>query len=129
MKHKKLIDRITEIAEELDWKVDVESPSEDVAEFTFSKYTDLGQDFSFSVEMTDWDMYDLIQKVDDYYEGYEPEAEAMLWLDEDGHGKNGAPYHMRDVLADMEQCESMIKELLDTLAEKFRTEKLWHLAD
>ena len=32
-----------------------------------------------------------------------------------GHGKNGAPYHMRDVLDDMEAVEDMIGELLDAV--------------
>ena len=39
-----------------------------------------------------------------------------LWLDSDGHGKNGAPYHMRDLLEDMEACETMLEDLSIALA-------------
>ncbi len=44
MKHQKLIDRITEIAEEDGWSVYVEEMEDrgDMIEFTFGKYTDVG---------------------------------------------------------------------------------------
>lgn len=43
------------------------------------------------------------------------DSEAYLWLDSNGHGKNGAPYRMRDVLDDMEEAEKMIEALLDAI--------------
>lgn len=71
MKHQKLIDRITEIAEADGWSVSVEERKdrEDTLEFTFGKYTDADQDFSFYVEMTDGDIYTLIEDINRYYEG------------------------------------------------------------
>ena len=44
MKHQKLIDRITDIAEEDGWSVHIDEHEdrEDVIEFTFCKYTDCG---------------------------------------------------------------------------------------
>jgi len=45
----------------------------------------------------------------------EGKVEAYLWLDSNGHGKNGAPYRMRDVLDDMEEAEKMIETLLDAI--------------
>ena len=30
----------------------------------------------------------------------------------DGHGKNGAPYHIKDIVCDMEAAEAMIDMLL-----------------
>lgn len=93
MKHQKLIDRITEIAEADGWSVSIEEKKdrEDTLEFTFGKFTDADQDFSFYVEMTDGDIYTLIEDIDRYYEGYDPDEEALLWLGPDGHGMNGAP--------------------------------------
>ncbi len=51
MKHQKLIDRITEIAEADGWSVSIEEKKdrEDTLEFTFGKFTDADQDFSFYV--------------------------------------------------------------------------------
>lgn len=33
----------------------------------------------------------------------------------DGHGKNGAPYHIKDIVTDMEEAEKMIETLYETL--------------
>ena len=45
------------------------------------------------------------------------DEETYLWLDNRGHGKNGAPYRMRDVLEDMEAAEKMVEDLLDAIRE------------
>lgn len=131
MKHQKLIDRITDIAEEDCWSVHIDEHEdrEDVIEFTFGKYTDCGQDFSFSIDMRDGDIDTLIESIDAYHECYDPDEEAMLWLGPDGHGKNGAPYRMTDVVKDMEQCETFIGELLELLIEANRNECLYALED
>lgn len=126
MKHQKLIDRITEIAEEDGWSVYVEEMEDrgDMIEFTFGKYTDVGQDFSFSVEMKDGDIDSLIEDIDNYYENYDPDEEALLWVGSDGHGKKGAPYHLTDIVKDMEQCETYIGELFDLLDKSNKEESL-----
>ena len=126
MKHQKLIDRITEIAEEDGWSVYVEEMEDrgDMIEFTFGKYTDVGQDFSFSVEMKDWDIDTVIEDIDNYYENYDPDEEALLWVGSDGHGKKGAPYHLTDIVKDMEQCETYIGELFDLLDKANKEESL-----
>lgn len=126
MKHQKLIDRITEIAEEDGWSVYVEEMEDrgDMIEFTFGKYTDVGQDLSFSVEMKDGDIDTVIEDIDNYYENYDPDEEALLWVGSDGHGKKGAPYHLTDIVKDMEQCETYIGELFDLLDKANKEESL-----
>ena len=126
MKHQKLIDRITEIAEEDGWSVYVEEMEDrgDMIEFTFGKYTDVGQDFSFSVEMKDGDIDTVIEDIDNYYENYDPDEEALFWVGSDGHGKKGAPYHLTDIVKDMEQCETYIGELFDLLDKANKEESL-----
>ena len=37
----------------------------------------------------------------------------MLWLDEFGHGKNGAPYDMKDVYEDFEWVKNRILTLVE----------------
>lgn len=124
MNQQEFIDRIIEIAESQGFSVDTEITDDEVR-FTFSQYTDFGQDFFFEVVMKDYDIYTLIGEVEDYYEGYDPDEEAMLWVGPDGHGKNGAPYRLTDVVKDMEQCEQMIKNLSDALSEANNKEILW----
>lgn len=132
MKHKALIDAITKIAEGNDWSVNVEEGTRwnnktrqveskgDVLEFTFAQYSNAGQDFSFVAEMKDGDVDTLIQSISDYYEWYDPDEEASLWIGDDGHGKNGAPYSITDIVKDMEQCEEMVRDLLYAIEESNR---------
>lgn len=123
MTQQELINRIIEIAEGQGFSVHTEI-NENEVEFTFSQYTDFGQDFSFEATMEDYDIYTLIEAVNDYYEGYDPDEETMLWVGPDGHGKNGAPYRLTDVVKDMEQCEQMVNNLLDALIDVNNKEAL-----
>lgn len=93
---------------------------EDMIEFTFQQYSDAGQDFFFSAELTDGDIETLIENISNYYEGYDPDEEAMLWAGPDGHGRNGAPYRLSDIIKDMEQCEEMVRDLLYAIEEANR---------
>lgn len=106
------LDEIIKVAEDNGWRVDTDEQSNGDIELTFYQYSPAGQDFSFYITLDkDDNICDCAQAVYEYYEAYEPEAETMLWLDSEGHGKNGAPYHMKDLLEDMEACEKMLEDL------------------
>ena len=99
------LDRVIEIAESLDWNV-----HEYETDITFQKYSSAGQDFNITVnKYTDYQ--DFCTDLYEQYMSYDPSSEAYLWLDSDGHGKNGAPYEMDDVYNDCVECEEMIGEL------------------
>lgn len=76
-----------------------------------------GRDFSFSVEMKCANINSLIENIEEYYEGFDVDYETYIWLDQFGHGRNGAPYRVRAVLEDMEATEKMIEELLEAIKE------------
>lgn len=95
-------EQLIKIAEELGWNVDI-----DENEITFSQYTSRGQDISFYVDKNK----DIAEEVRNYHESYDPSEEAILWCDSSGHGKNGAPYHLKDIVADMEEAEEMVYSL------------------
>ena len=114
---KNFFKQVKKIAKTVGWTVINTSDDLESLDLQFSKYTSRGQDFSFSVDCEDDDADALIYEIDEYYNDYDPEEEAALWLDENGHGKRGAPYHMKDVLADMEECESNLEELVMALKE------------
>ena len=99
---------LTDAIEEAGFKITAEGENE----YYFSKYSSAGQDFGFSVDIGDT-VEKFADNVLDYFNDYEPSAEAMLWLDGDGHGINGAPYEMRDVLDDMIECRGFIQELYE----------------
>ncbi|WP_300805774.1 hypothetical protein [Paramuribaculum intestinale] len=111
-----IIDKITECAEANGWHVHTEQyRNTDLWLFEFSQYTKVGQDFNFSAEMKYADPDTFIKSVREYYENYDPDEEAYLWIGDDGHGKNGAPYRISDIVADMEDAESMVGTLLEAL--------------
>lgn len=112
-----LIEQITTVATSLGWQVTSDTSVPNVVEFEFSQYTPAGQDFDFCAEMKDNDPDNLLKEIEQYYEGYDPDYEAYLWIGTDGHGKNGAPYHIKDIVSDMEAAEAMI----NTLYPKFRS--------
>lgn len=105
---KNYIEKIIDVAESLDWTVHV-----DGNELEFQKMSDKGQDFNFAV--TGDTKEKIITEIREYQDNFDCSEETNLWLDEFGHGKNGAPYDMKDVYEDMEQCNEMVEELYNTL--------------
>lgn len=91
--------------EALEWSTNKEGDNL----YRLGKYSPAGQDFSIVVEGED--AKELIQAIYQSYENYDVSEEAYLWLDNTGHGRNGAPYEMKDVVVDMEACERMILDL------------------
>lgn len=110
-----LIEQITTVATSLGWQVSTDTPKPNIVQFEFSQYTPAGQDFDFCAEMKDNGPDTLLEEIEQYYEGYDPDYEAYLWIGTDGHGKNGAPYHIKDIVSDMEAAEEMINTLYETL--------------
>lgn len=103
------IEKIIEIAENLEWTVTEEENNE----YLFSKYSPAGQDFNMEIECKNVD--DLINSIYQRYENFDCSYETYIWLDNTGHGKNGAPYDMKDLYEDMEACEQMILDLYNEL--------------
>lgn len=91
MDNKDIITAVIVCSENIGWHVNT-SPMKDEVIFEFSKFTPAGQDFSFCAAMKGGSLYSFIREVEEYYEGFDPDEEAYLWLDSNGHGRNGAPY-------------------------------------
>lgn len=106
----KTIQEIIDKIKELDWSVE----KEDENSYRLGKYSPAGQDFSIIIYSKE-DSDDFIDQIYDRYNEFDVSEEAYLWLDESGHGTNGAPYDMKDVYEDMEWCKNSINELYDDL--------------
>lgn len=104
-----LTDVIEEI-KELGWNITLDNDQEAY----FQRFSPAGQDFNFSVD-TENDIDSFINNIYERYENFDVSYETYLWLDEEGHGRNGAPYDMRDLYNDMESCEQSILELYNNL--------------
>lgn len=111
--------KITEIAERLGWSVDFSEPQNGKTDVNFAKYTSYGQDFNFSVELEDNDMEAFIDNIHEYYENFDVDEEAYIWIGSDGHGKNGAPYHIADIVKDMEEAEVMMADLYEAFRQYY----------
>jgi len=90
-----------------DWTVDYDKV---INTITFGKYSPAGQDFRFTVDCGN-EIGDLSKSINRYFENYDVSEEAYIWLDNTGHGKNGAPYDMKDVYEDMQACEQFIDDM------------------
>lgn len=113
------IRKVTDIAQESGWSVNVEDKNMSDVLFEFQCHTKYGQDFNFSAGMSDGWTDTLIACIMQYFKDFDPDYEASLWIGDDGHGKCGAPYHIKDIVADMEDAEVRIYELLKALETEF----------
>ena len=76
---------------------------------TFYKTAPNGLDFSFEVDIGD-DINDFSKNIHETFMNYDVSYETYLWLDNTGHGKNGAPYELEDILEDIKACEQYIQD-------------------
>ena len=111
--------KITEVAEILGWSVDFSESQNGKTDVNFAKYTSYGQDFNFSVELEDDDMEAYIDNIHEYYESLDVDEEAYIWIGSDDHGKNGAPYHIADIVKDMEEAEVMMADLYEAFRQYY----------
>ena len=115
---KDVIAKVIEIAEENGFSVDVYNNREDKEEyyFEFGKYSDCGRDFTFSIFFNTLDdISNIADKIYEYYEDFDVSYETYIWLDNFGHGTNGAPDDMLDVYNDTKQCKGFIEELYNAI--------------
>lgn len=107
-------DKVERIATETGWKVYVEEEIEARIRFNFGKYSPAGQDFHISAELENMNIETLMNNLNNRYVDFDCSKETYLWLDNTGHGINGAPYDMKDLYVDMEACRKMIMDLYRT---------------
>ena len=86
-------------------------------EYYFGRWTPAGQNWGFHIDVTET-FNEFVETVYEYYESFDCSYETYLYLDNTGHGTNGAPYDMKDVYEDMQECENYILELYEILKEE-----------
>lgn len=79
----------------------------------FQRYTEMGQDVyeEFYVKKLE----DLPYEVYERWQNFDVDEEAAIWIGPDGHGRNGAPYRITDIVKDMEEVENDLEWLQDAL--------------
>lgn len=101
------------LAEDLGWSYNVSDTPNERGEVCveLEKYSPQGQDFIATIWFENENEHNFIKALREYWQDYDPDEEACKWIGEDGHGKNGAPYSIRELLDDMEDCKGMLREL------------------
>lgn len=99
------------IAKIKDWGWSVEKEEDRV--YRIGRYSPAGQDFTRVIKGES--VKELLDNIYQAYEDFDVSYETYLWLDDAGHGVNGAPYDMRDLYNDMESCKNMLLDLYDDL--------------
>ncbi len=97
--------RFIKIAEANGWSI-----TDDGDNIELSQYSPKGRDFSFIIEHTE-DYDDATRAVYNAWTDFDASYETYIWLDESGHGTNGAPYTLEAVLEDSKAIEKMIHTL------------------
>jgi len=111
--------QIEKAAERAGWNCMIERRKKDTCAvkdywyICFNTDSPFQQDVSFEYEVDTLNM--LTDEVYNTWQGYDPSEEAMLWVGPDGHGRNGAPDDIRDIIADMESVESKLEDLYTAL--------------
>lgn len=98
-------------ANELGWCYYTSDKQEDEVCVELEKFSPMGQDFIATLWFENDNEDDFIDKLKDYWQNFDPDEETARWIDDMGHGINGAPYNLQDVLIDMEDCKEMLRDL------------------
>lgn len=103
--------------EEIGW-----SAYEDEKDIDFSTCSAFGGDIDIVIDKGK-NLIDLAHNIYEYWDNYDVSYETSLWIGEDGHGKNGAPYDLKDIYEDMEGVKNMINNLYNVINEEAKIEK------
>lgn len=115
-------EKIFEVIEHNNWGVEVVTEDENNIQLELERYSSTGHDFVIDIEVEKSndiikEKNNIITELQKYYDSYDVSYETYLYLDNTGHGKDGAPYDMKDVYEDLESCKEMLQELINELKE------------
>ena len=105
--------RVKYLLDEIE-RLDYNVQQEDENVYLISNFSPCGQDCNASIDTED-DADLFVENIRAYANDFDVSYETYLWLDDTGHGTNGAPYDMKDVYEDMEWWRDSLEELANAL--------------
>lgn len=103
---------IENVAELCGWKVSID-------DMTFEFEQMIGtQDFVFYIQCEKRELQSFVIQLENYLKDFDVDYETSIWIGKDGHGINGAPYHIKDILKDMYLAKVQIAILLYEIKRK-----------
>lgn len=121
--YEKTQEKLETLIKDTDWSASV-SQNGDRAETVveFETASPAGEDFIASLVISGKPtVKEIAGELQDYIDSYDPVAEAMPWVDSEGHGKNGAP-DLKELIEDKEYMKGELKALLDKLTGTSRSQ-------
>lgn len=91
-----------------------------------SQYTPYDQDWHLEIDADN--LFQLIEKLQWEWQSFDVDYESSLWIGKDGHGMNGAPYHICDIVEDIQSCKDYIEGLYKS-AQAYLSSSLLREAD
>ena len=85
--------------------------------FIFQRFPNECTPFTFSISEV-YDFETLLKRIKSIYNSFDVSEEAYKWIDENGHGLDGAPHDMLDVYWDIQNCEDKMGRMLAELKER-----------
>lgn len=103
---------IENLAELCGWKVSIDNTT-----FEFEQMIGT-HDFVFAIQCEEKSLQSFVIQLENYLKNFDVDYETSIWIGKDGHGKNGAPYHIKDILDEMYSAKEQIATLLYELKRK-----------
>ncbi len=103
--------QIEKISEKLGWDCIFNEYAKNDKHINLTKHSPEGQELLLDERYNS--LEEIPHLIKEAWCNYDPSYEAYIWLDSNGHGKNGAPHDMGKVYNDMVWCESEIETLAD----------------
>lgn len=113
------IDKLLKIAEDEGWKVFTDfNGGQFPLHIEFENTTPQHQDLVVYVNIENDSCDEVLKEIKNYYDGFDISYESILWTGKDGHGKNGAPDYLGNIVRDMEDAKRMIGDLYEAMQDK-----------
>lgn len=103
---------IENIAELCGWKVFIDNTT-----FEFEQMIGT-HDFVFAIQCEEKSLQSFVIQLENYLKNFDVDYETSIWIGKDGHGINGAPYHIKDILDQMYLAKEQIAALLYEIKRK-----------
>lgn len=103
---------IENIAELCGWKVFIDNTT-----FEFEQMIGT-HDFVFAIQCEEKSLQSFVIQLENYLKNFDVDYETSIWIGKDGHGTNGAPYHIKDILDQMYLAKEQIAALLYEIKRK-----------
>lgn len=103
---------IENIAELCGWKVFIDNTT-----FEFEQMIGT-HDFVFAIQCEEKSLQSFVIQLENYLKNFDVDYETSIWIGKDGHGINGAPYHIKDILDQMYLAKEQMAALLYEIKRK-----------